>query len=97
MEMIHGTEPQKKRRKKSAFEKLPKTVRAVIAKARSGQAVCKSLRQKDTGETEVTYFYEPSGKRAGQWAVKRAIDSGFLVPSNDGLFAGMDQTWTAQP
>jgi hypothetical protein len=45
----------------------------------------------------VTYFYEPSGKRAGQWAVKRAIDSGFLVPSNDGLFAGMDQTWTAQP
>jgi hypothetical protein len=77
------------------FEKLPKRVQAVIATARAGQKVCKFLRQKETGETEVNFFFEPSGKRIGPATAARAVASGLLVPSHDGLFDGTDQTWTA--
>jgi hypothetical protein len=67
------------------FEKLPQRVRNVIHKCRCGQILTKSLRMKETGETEVTFMFEPWGVRAPPKSSIEAIASGFLLPQNDGL------------
>jgi hypothetical protein len=87
----------RKKVEKSPFDKLPKTAKAVVAAARGGQRICKDIRKKETGDAEISWFYEPSGKRIRPTAAQRAIDSGLLIPSGDGLFDGMSQTWTAAP
>lgn len=84
-----------KRPKKSKFERLPKGVRKIIEAARAGRKVCKAVRQKETGSGDVTFFFEPGGKSIPPVAAQKAIKSGFLVPSQDGLFEGTDQTWMA--
>ena len=75
-------------------QKLPKRVQAVADKCRSGQTLCKFLRQKDTGETETIFFFEPSGRRCGPKSAIAAIAAGLLKPNHDGLF-GESQTWIA--
>ncbi len=78
------------------FDRLPKRVQAVIATVRNGQRLCKFLRQKTTGETEIQFFYEPSGKRVPPKSAVAATKSGLLSPSGDGLFSDeFSQTWVA--
>lgn len=67
---------------------------AIIERCRNGQRLCKSFRFKESGDTEVMFFFEPSGKRAGPKSAQEAIASGLLKPINDGLFDN-SQTWTA--
>jgi hypothetical protein len=77
------------------LEKLPSRVKAIVERVRHGERLCKSFRFKETGETEVTFYFEPSGKRAGPVSAQAATETEFLAPCNDGLFTGTDQTWTA--
>lgn len=74
---------------------IPKTVLAIADKCRGGQTLCKHLHQKDTGETEVLFFFEPSGKRCGPKRALRAIALGIVTPQGDGLFAETSQTFGA--
>jgi len=77
-------------------KRIPARVQAVVDKCRSGQTLCKFLRQKETGETETVFFFEPSGRRCGPKSAVAAIDAGLLKPSGDGLFGQeSSQTWTA--
>jgi hypothetical protein len=93
-QQIEETKPKRRRKaEKSPFEKLPKRAQRVVLQARQGLRVCRRV----TGEDETQYFYEPGGKAISPAAARRAIASGLLVPGGDGLFAGMDQTWTAAP
>jgi hypothetical protein len=78
------------------YDKLPKRVRDVIDRCRSGQILQKAFRFKEAGETEVTFTYQPSSKRAPPKSSEAAIASGLLRPNNDGLFDdGTSQTWRA--
>jgi hypothetical protein len=78
------------------FEKLPKHVQSVISKCRNGEKLTKSLRMKETGETEVSFAFEPSGRRAPPKSSADAISSGLLLPCGDGLFgAETSQSWVA--
>lgn len=38
-------------------------------------------------------WFLPDGKRIGGGAISNLIEKGALVPCNDGLFKGHDQTW----
>jgi hypothetical protein len=59
-----------------------------------GQRLCKSFHLKSGGAVETCYLLEPSGKRVTPKSAEEAIGTGFLVPTNDGLFGGSDsQTW----
>ena len=80
---------------RSEFERLPKSVQRVISTVRQGETLCKFLRRKETGETDVRFFFEPSGRKVGRISATRATRTPFLAPQQDGLFAGTDQTWTA--
>ena len=61
-----------------------------------GQRLCKSFRVKATGDAEVMYVLEPSGKRVGPKGAQEVIDKGLLKPLDDGLFGGSTaQTWIA--
>lgn len=77
--------------------KLPKRVLIIIETMQKNHwKLCKHLHHKETGETEVAFHFEPSGKRCGPKSAQAAIKSGLLVPGNDGLFsAETSQTWTA--
>lgn len=76
--------------------KLPMRVRKIIDRCRHGEVLCKTYRNKESGNTEVLFSFHPSGKRAGPASSQEAIASGLLVPQNDGLFeAGDSQTWRA--
>jgi hypothetical protein len=78
------------------YSQLPKRAQAVIDRLRQGETLCKSIRHKETGETELTFTFEPSGKRAGPKSAERAIECGLLAPGGDGLFdASTSQTWRA--
>ena len=67
---------------------------AIIERCKNGQRLCKSFRFKESGDTEVLFFFEPSGKRAGPKSAQEAIATGLLKPLNDGLFDS-SQTWAA--
>jgi hypothetical protein len=78
------------------YTRLPARVRAVIDRCRQGETLCKSLRRKETGETEINFYFEPSGRKAGPRSSQDATKTPFLVPNNDGLLdAGSSQTWRA--
>jgi hypothetical protein len=79
------------------FDELPRRVQRVIKACRGGARLTKSLRLKEAGETEVTFVFEPSGRRAPVKSSQEAIASGFLVPMGDGLFdPSLSQTWRAK-
>jgi len=81
----------------SEFDRLPKRVHAIIVTCRSGQKLCKDIRQRETGEAELNFFFEPSGKRCGPKSAQDAIKSGLLEPNNDGLLGPeSSQTWGAR-
>lgn len=67
---------------------------AIIQRCKNGQRLCKSFRFKESGGTEVMYFFEPSGKRAGPKSAQEAIATGLLTPMHDGLLDD-SQTWAA--
>jgi hypothetical protein len=75
------------------FERLPKRVQAIIAKCRAGERLCKQLHHKETNECELTFTFEPSGKRAGPKSAAQAIETAFLRPAGDGLL-GNDSSQT---
>lgn len=77
------------------FDRLPARVQGVIEKVRAGERLCKSFRFKETGETEINFYFEPSGKRAGPVSAQRATETEFLRPLNDALFDDNSQTWVA--
>lgn len=78
------------------YKRLPKRVQAIVDRVRAGQTLCKSLRLKETGETEVAFFFDPSNRRAGPKSAQAAVDSGLLAPNNDGLLGPeSSQTWKA--
>jgi hypothetical protein len=82
----------------SEFDRLPKRVQAIIATMRkTGEKLCKHLHHKETGETEINFFFEPSGKRCGPRSAAQATETEFLILSGDGLLgADTSQTWTAR-
>lgn len=76
--------------------RLPARVRRVVKTVEAGERLCKFLRKEETGETEVIFFFEPSGRRCGPASAQAAIKSGLLAPCDDGLLgADSSQTWTA--
>lgn len=78
------------------FDELPKRVQRVIERCRGGEVLCKQLRMKETGESEITFLFEPSGKKAPPKSSDMAVKSGFLRPRGDGLFdLDTSQTWEA--
>lgn len=78
------------------FDNLPQRVKRVIERCRAGQKLCKQIRLKDGGDSEVTFLFEPSGKKAPPKSSDAAIKTGFLKPMGDGLFdADTSQTWIA--
>lgn len=80
----------------SDFERLPQRVKRVIERCRSGATLHKFFRNKEGGNAEVLYAYEPGGKPAPPKSSEAAIASGFLRPNRDGLFDdGNSQTWRA--
>lgn len=94
MEMMMGK--RKSRLREENGVRLAKRVWRVIDSARGGQTLCKSLRKKETGETEVEYAFEPSLKHVPAKSAKEAIASGFLKARGDGLFGDdSSQTWVA--
>jgi hypothetical protein len=80
------------------FNKLPMRVRRVIGRCREGEKLCRYLKMKTTGQTEVVFTFEPSGKTAPPKSSRAAISSGFLAPGGDGLFGDeFSQTYSAVP
>jgi hypothetical protein len=76
---------------------LPKRVLAVIARCKNGQSLRKTFRFKESGETEILFCFEPSGKRCGPRSAQQAIESGLLTPLCDGLLGPeTSQTWAAR-
>lgn len=67
---------------------------AIIERCKNGQRLCKSFRFKESGDTEIIFFFEPSGKRAGPKSAQEAIATGLLKPMGDGLLDD-SQTWAA--
>ncbi len=74
--------------------KMSSRAAAIIERCKSGQRLCKAFRFKESGDTEIMFFFEPSGKRAGPKSAQEAIATGLLKPLNDGLFDA-SQTWAA--
>ena len=68
---------------------LPTKIRRLIAYCEAGQKVCLTLRHSEAGD-ERSFSLEPSGRPIGAWTVKRALEMGLIVPSQDGLFPDMD-------
>lgn len=78
--------------------KLSKRVLQIVEACRHGERLCKSLRIKDSGEHEVRFHFEPSGRRAPEKSSAAAIASGLLFPGGDGLFGDdSSQTWVGRP
>jgi hypothetical protein len=50
-----------------------------------------------SGYGETAFYLEPGGKRVAAKYAMEAIDSGWLVPRDRGLFDDCPQTWTYQP
>lgn len=68
-------------------EIYPQRVRSIVNRCRGGQTLCKYFRtMRTTGETEVVWFLEPSGRRVGPVSAAEAVERGFFAPANDGLF-----------
>ncbi len=83
-------------KKLNEFEALPMRVRLIINKCRDGERLQKTLIYKSTGETEISFTFEPSGRRAGPKSAQAAIKSPFMSPRGDGLFdASTSQTFAA--
>lgn len=79
-------------------KKVPKRVAVVLATMQAGKKLCKSLRMKESGTTEVVYGYEPRGRRVGIKMAELAIRDGHVIPAGDGLFGDeTSQTWTLPP
>ena len=68
-------------------QKIPKRVQALLDRLARQERLCKFLRRKETGETEILFFLEPSGMVVGTWTAERAIKMGLLEPACDGLFS----------
>ena len=68
-------------------QKIPKRVQALLDRLARQERLCKFLRRKETGETEILFFLEPSGQRVGPRTAEAAIKSGLLKPVGDGLFS----------
>ena len=66
---------------------IPKRVQALVDRLARQERLCKFLRRKETGETEILFFLEPSGVVVGIWTAERAIKMGLLKPAGDGLFS----------
>ena len=76
---------------------LPARVKKVIDAVEGGQRLCKSYRFKKSGESEVEFHYEPSGKRVGPKSAEQAISTNEILPVGDGLFgAETSQQWKAK-
>lgn len=76
--------------------KIPVRVQRVVERVRGGERLCKSFFAKETGNTEVEFHFEPSGKRCGPKSAEEAIKAGLVVPLNDGLFGEeTSQQWQA--
>lgn len=73
---------------------FPKRVAKIVARCLGGETLCRATAPMG-GETR--YWFEPSQKEAGPRSCEEAISRGLLIPSGDGLFAGMDQTFRAAP
>lgn len=79
-----------------AEPKLPKRVLRIVEKCKAGELLCKQMRFKSSGETEIVFTFHPSGKVAGPASSLEAINSGLLAPQGDGLFGSeTSQTWRA--
>ena len=79
------------------FEKLPKRVRSIIEKCRSGETLCLHLRTlRDPGDAN-DWFFEPSGRKAPPKSSVQAVSTPYLIASGDGLFDETSQAWTAAP
>ena len=77
-------------------KRYPKRVLRIVERLEKGERLCKQLRPKETGETEITFTFEPSGRRAGAKSAQEAIAEGLLTPAGDGLLGPeYSQTWTA--
>lgn len=77
---------------------IEKRIAALLYNLRNGRKLCKSLRLKDGGLTEVIYAYEPGGKTVGIKTAELAIRNGHVVPCGDGLFGNdTSQTWILPP
>lgn len=77
--------------------KIPERVLRVVRAVSGGQKLCKSLRMKESGETEVSFHFEPSGRAAPPKSSQRAIELGLLQPAGDALFEEeMSQTFLAK-
>lgn len=71
-------------------------VQRIVDRCRGGERLCKTYRQKATGETEVLFCFEPSGRRAAPASAAQAIESGLLRPLGDGLLGEeSSQSWAA--
>ena len=77
-------------------KKLGKRLQALIDRLTRGEKLCKSVRKKETGEPEVLFHYEPSGRSAPPGTALKAISGGHVKPTGDGLFGDdTSQTWVA--
>lgn len=80
----------------SGYDLLPLRVRRIIDTCRRGQRLCKSLRLKESGHTEIAFHYEPSGRHVPFVSAHAATETEYLLPANDGLLGpDSSQTWTA--
>lgn len=74
--------------------KIPKRVQRLLDRMKAGETLCKALRLKETGETEVQFFLDPSNRACGEWTASAAIERGLVVPNGDGLFGpDTSQAW----
>lgn len=81
----------------AAKPNIPERVLRVVRTVSGGQKLCKSLRIKETGETEVSFHFEPCGRAAPPKSSQNAIELGLVQPAGDSLFGEeMSQTFTAK-
>ena len=74
--------------------KIPQRVKRIVRRCLFGETLCKAMAPAG-GETR--FWFEPSQKQVAAKSCEEAISRGLLIPSGDGLFAGMDQTFRAAP
>ncbi|WP_129610852.1 MULTISPECIES: hypothetical protein [Rhodoplanes] len=66
---------------------------SIIRAMQSGERLTRTLRHKRTGECEITFALEPSGKTVSRRSGEIAIRTRFVEPLQDGLF-GPDTSQT---
>lgn len=76
--------------------KIPKRIARVVERCQRGEVIVKTLRPGERGGSETCYVWHPSGTEAPAVTCAKAIQGGYLIPGNDGLFgAETSQTWRA--